>query len=586
MSGVRAAPGGGVREEQAADGALAEVRGLTADADGAALLRGVDLSVRAGAVTALVGPSGSGKTTTALALLGESAPGVRLAGSVRVGGTPVVDADGPTSQAPQVRGGVVAYMPQHPGSALNPARRTGAVLTELAGLHGKAAEPEAPVSRSAARAAARAGAVAALEAAQLPVGDDGSGAGVRGVLRRFPHQFSGGQRQRVALAQVLACGPRVLVLDEPGTGLDTVTRMSLARELAALARGGLAVLLLSHDHDMVRALADHVVLLEGGRVAGEGPPERVLPAPPTEPAEPSAAETGAEEPAEHVQPSESAASSEREGGAAGGCALDVHGLTAWLRPGGRQQVLDEVSLALPAGGCVALAGRSGSGKTTLARCLAGLHERWRGQILLDGAPLPVLRRRDAETTRRVQYVWQEVRGSFDERRGVLAQVARTAVRLRGVPAGQAAREAAELLERLGVAPETAERRPDALSGGELQRAAFARAVLARPDVLVCDEVTTALDGAATERVVAEVRRLRREEGTAVLWIGHDLGLIRTVAGGLVVLDGGRVAEAGDCRAVLRAPAAESTRMLLRAERIGTGRPAPADEPNGAQEPAG
>ncbi len=222
--------------------ALVTVRGLTARAGDTLLLDAVGFDLEEGRVTALVGPSGSGKTTAALSLLGEAGPGVRLTGHVSVGGTAVVDEQGPTAEAAALLGRVVAYMPQHPGSTLNPARRTGSVLAELARLHHPGAAP-------------RDAAAQALAAAQLPPGRD--------LERRFPHQFSGGQRQRVALAQTLVCRPRVLVLDEPSTGLDTVARMRLADELASLARRGLGILLLSHDHDLVRALADHVVVRGG-----------------------------------------------------------------------------------------------------------------------------------------------------------------------------------------------------------------------------------------------------------------------------------------------------------------------------------
>lgn len=582
-----------------------EVTGLTARTGTHRLVDGVDLTVPPGRVTALVGPSGSGKTTTALALLGEAEPGVQLGGTVRVAGRTVVDEDGVTAEAEQVRGGTVAYMPQHPGSALNPARRTGAVLTELARLH--QAEPGA--SRAQRRAAATGQATEALRQAQLPA--------ERGTLRRFAHQFSGGQRQRVALAQVLACDPQVLILDEPGTGLDTVTRMGLARELAALARTGPGILLLSHDHDMVRVLADHVYLLEGGRVTSEGLAETVLPRR-TVPVpgarkpvlgkgdEPDAAADGAG-PRTGTPPSSSAsaeadgstdsadvaelsdagdadtASSERSAPsnlstvpdsaatpatAAATAGLEVRDLNAWLRRGGRSargDVLRSVSLSLPPGGCTGVAGRSGSGKTTLARCIAGLHERARGDVLLDGETLPVLRRRSQQQKRRVQYVWQEVRGSFDERRTVLDQVARTGIRLRDLAPDAAAAEASGLLDRLGISQAMAGRYPGELSGGELQRAAFARALLAAPDVLVCDEVTTALDSDTTERILTEVARLRESEGTAILWIGHDLSLLRTVADQLVVLEDGAVAEAGDCRALLGNPQSPATRLLLNAE---------------------
>ncbi|NLU75587.1 ABC transporter ATP-binding protein [Streptomyces sp. HNM0575] len=522
------------------------VRGLTAHSGDAVLLDGVDMCVPAGQVTALVGPSGSGKTTTALALLGEAEGGVRLSGDVRVDGVRVVDEAGATAEAPRVRGSTVAYMPQHPASTLNPPRRIGSVLAELARLH--RTDPGTR-ERRAARAAARGHASDALRQAQLPP--------ERGVMRRFPHQFSGGQRQRVALAQTLVCGPRALILDEPGTGLDAVTRRDMARELAGLVDEGLTVLLLTHDHDLVRTLATRAVRLAGGRVVDEGPASRVLPG--TRPGTRTAPSSRA--------PSSRAPSPQRHGSpaptAGGGRAvvLQVSGLTAWLRPGRRDEVLHGIDLAVRSGECLGVTGRSGSGKTTLARCLAGLHERHDGRLVLDGDPLPVLRRRTREQKRRVQYVWQETRGSFDERRPVLRQVARTATRLRGIAPEQASREATELLERLGVHPGTANRPPAALSGGELQRAAFARAALALPDVLLCDEITSALDEDSAARVIAEVDRLRREEGTAVLWIAHDLRTLSSAADRLLVLDEGGIAEQGGVREILGGPHAEVTRRL-------------------------
>ncbi|MGW1345793.1 ABC transporter ATP-binding protein [Kribbella sp. NPDC002412] len=497
---------------------LVRVAGLEATAGSAILVDGVSFEVWAGRVTALVGASGSGKTTSALALLGEHTSGVQLSGSVEVDGQLVVDGDGPTAAASGVRGRVVAYMPQHPGSALNPARRVGATLRELEGLH----HPGEGVVRE------------ALRAAQLP--DD------RETLRRFPHQFSGGQRQRVALAQALTCRPKVLVLDEPSTGLDSITRQQLVNELEELAASGFGILLLSHDLDLVRALAKQVVVLSAGQVVDSGGPEVLsakleLPRPSTpSPGKPL---------------------------------LQATSLTASLKPRGRDPILHDVDLAVRPGQCVGVVGRSGSGKTTLARTLAGLHERHTGQILLDGEDLPVLRKRSLEQNRRVQYVWQEVRGSFDERRTVDQQVARTAQRLRGLPAKEAHTEAIETLARLGVSAITAARPPSRLSGGELQRAALARAVLAHPDVLICDEITTALDDRGTTLVVELLNELK-DRGTALVWIGHDLGVVAAVSDHVLVIDAGRVVEEGPPATVMSDPTSELTRRLVSA--AGLGRP--------------
>jgi len=246
-------------------------------------------------------------------------------------------------------------------------------------------------------------------------------------------------------------------------------------------------------------------------------------------------------------------------------------LSASLRARGRDPILQEVDLAVPSGGCVGVVGRSGSGKTTLARSLAGLHERRTGRITLSGQELPVLRKRSPEQVRRVQYVWQEVRGSFDERRRVDAQVARTAERLRGLGHAEAKAEAVATLARLGVSATVAARPPSQLSGGELQRAALARALLARPDVLICDEITTALDDHGTALVVELLTELKAQ-GTALIWIGHDLGLVAAVSDRVLVLDAGRVVEEGPPATVMAKPAHETTQRLVRAARIGRDHP--------------
>ncbi|MFF0343439.1 ABC transporter ATP-binding protein [Kribbella sp. NPDC004875] len=498
---------------------LVRVDNLTATAGDTYLVDGVSFEVVAGEVTALVGASGSGKTTSALALLGDHGDGVRLTGRVEVAGEAVVDGNGVTAAAAGMRGRVVAYMPQHPGSALNPARRIGTTLRELAKLH--AGNPDE-----------------AVRAAQVP--------GDRATLKRFPHQFSGGQRQRVALAQALTCGPDVLVLDEPSTGLDSITRLQLVHELRDLAATGLGILLLSHDLDLVRALAARVVILDAGRVVTSGSTEVLPPAP------------------DHAVPG---TSGDRRP------LLKAMNVSAALRPRGRDVVLRDVDLAVPAGACLGVVGRSGSGKTTLARCLAGLHERMAGAVLLDDAPLPVLRKRNREQHRRVQYVWQEVRGSFDERRPVDQQVARTAQRLRALAPDQAHAEAVATLARLGVAAITAARPPSRLSGGELQRAALARAVLAHPDVLICDEITTALDDRGTALVLDLLSELK-SRGAALIWIGHDLGLVAALADEVLVLDGGRVVEQGPPATLTTAPQHPLTQRLVAAARLGDQEPPP------------
>ncbi|MFJ8041720.1 ABC transporter ATP-binding protein [Kitasatospora sp. NPDC096147] len=440
---------------------LLTLDGLRIELAGRVLVDGIGLTVRPGRVTALLGASGSGKTTTGLAVLGELPPGARRSGTIRT-------APGP-----------VGYVPQHPATVLNPARRIGSQLREL----GTAEEVRAALDRARVERPAE-------------------------LLRRFPHQLSGGQQQRVVIGQALLSGARLLVADEPTTGQDPATRARLVGELAALVRGGLGLLLLSHDLPTVRELADHVVVLRDGRVIESGPAAALL----ADPSHPWTRHLLSTSPPSPPTPPPTSTP-----------LLSAESLTAH-HPGGAL-VLTEVSFTLGAGELLALTGRSGSGKTTLGRCLAGLHPVRQGTVRLDGHPLPPrLRSRSTAQTAAVQYVFQDARAAFDDHRPVLHQVARAAVRLHGRSTRAARTEAAEVLAALGV---PLDGRASTLSGGELQRAALARALLARPRVLVCDEITSGLDAPSRARILAHLAELRRRTALAVVLITHDRELAAT-----------------------------------------------------------
>ncbi|WP_370422898.1 ABC transporter ATP-binding protein [Streptomyces sp. QH1-20] len=507
-------------ESAGAPGPVAEIRGLRVEIDGRALVDGVDLTARPGRVTALVGASGSGKTTTGLALLGEYPAGARVTGDVRVAE------------------GLVGYVPQHPASVLNPARRVGALLHDIA-RHRVRSLP-----RRARGAAARERVLAALASAQLPDG--------RSVLTRYPHQLSGGQQQRVVLAQALLLGARVVVADEPTTGQDALTKRRIVAELAAVARQGIAVVLLSHDLPVVRELADEVLVMREGRVIESGAVEDVWAAP------------------GHLWTRELLHGEEKTAPApvrvpSGAPLLAAEGVTARHR--GTGDLLRGASLTVRAGECLAVVGRSGSGKTTLARCLAGLHSTYDGVVSLDGTPLPrSLRRRNRSQLAAVQYAFQDARAAFDEYRPVLDQVARTAVRLRGVTPRAAEEEARTVLARVGLGEEHARRRPGRLSGGELQRAALARALLARPRVLICDEITSGLDTVTRRGILRLLTELTHEpDGPALVLITHDLDTA-ALATRIAVLDDGEIVEQGETARVLAAPCHAFTRALTAAGR--------------------
>ncbi|MFE7836139.1 ABC transporter ATP-binding protein [Streptomyces sp. NPDC057474] len=542
---------------QAAPAPLAEITDLRVEVGDRAIVDGVSLRVLSGKVTALVGASGSGKTTTGLALLGEFPAGARVTGGVRVA------ADG-----------LVGYVPQHPAAVLNPARRSTALLTDIARTQIR------HLPRGARRTAARERVLRALTDAQLPDAEP--------LLYRYPHQLSGGQQQRVVLAQALLLGARVIVADEPTTGQDALTKSLIVEQLAAVAARGIAVVLLSHDLDVVHALADEVHVMRAGRVVESGPTQRVWSAPrhgwtrQLLCAQPSFTEKAMEA---EVAANTDTESHDRGAPAAVAPVLRVRALAARHRDGSRGTtvVVQAPELTLHARELLAVVGRSGSGKTTLARCLAGLHRDHDGEILLDGTPLPrSLRDRSRGQLAAVQYVFQDARAAFDEHRPVLRQVARTAIRLRGADDRTAEAEALTTLTRLGLPPELVGRRPAQLSGGELQRAALARALLAHPRVLICDEITSGLDTVTRRGILDVLTALLvegegdsdsdsdsdsdgtgRGTGPALVLITHDLDTA-AVAHRIAVMDAGHVIEQGPTRHILTAPQHPFTASLMAA----------------------
>ena len=464
------------------------VRGLSVRAGDRILVSDIDLEITAGVVVAVMGPSGAGKSTIAAAVAGVAIPGL-----VR---------EGVVTPTPGCR---IGYLPQDAAATLNPARRIGAALGELAIIHGR------PPRGLRARRRWRAERVQQLLAqAAFPVD-----ANHRRIWpRRFPFQFSGGQRTRLALAQVLACDPDVLVLDEPSTGLDTVSRRLIVKALDGLRSAGVAILLVTHDAHVAAELGDRVLVVRDGRICEN----------------PSSA-------ADHVG---SPAAVELAGPPAtdppvlgiGHLDVDLAG-TAALR---------QVNLAVNPGELICLVGPSGSGKSTLVRAVAGLTPISGGSVCVDGATLPRLSRRTPGLLADVQYVPQEVRESFEPDRPVIDQVMRTAIRLRRQPADRARDDALRLLSRLGLDESVVSRLPQGLSGGQLRRAALARSVIAEPRILVCDEVTTGLEPELIALIVDVLDAERARRGAAIILATHDLRAVLPRCDRVVVLDEGRITD--------------------------------------------
>jgi peptide/nickel transport system ATP-binding protein len=576
-----------------------EVRDLAVAVEGGApIVEGVSLAVSAGGVLGLVGESGSGKTTTALALLGYTQPGTRIVGGeVRVGGELV---SGRNERAlRRIRGRIVSYVPQDPGNALNPSLRIRGTIQDMLDAHAAAREL-ATVEE-------------ALESVHLPA--DGA------FSRRYPHQLSGGQQQRVTIAVALVCEPPLVVLDEPTTGLDVVTQARILNEIDRLRRErGLALVYVSHDLAVVSRIADRIAVLYAGRIVEEGPTALVLGEPRhpythglvssvpdfTRPRRlqgvPGVAPGVSERPRgctfaprcplrvplcqseepelEEIEPgrrvrcfewprTKSLATPELPHARAARenvPLLAVESLQAeYGRGAARTVVAHDVSFSLGRGECVALVGESGSGKTTIARTVAGLHAPSAGRILLDGVPLaPKVKDRPRAARGRLQLVFQNPYDSLNPRHRVRYAIARPAILLAGLSHRQAAARVAELLERVRLPTRVANRFPDELSGGERQRVAIARALAAEPDLLVCDEITSALDVSVQAAVLEVLEELRADLGLALLFVSHDLGVVAAVADRVVVLESGHVRESGPVGLLLEAPQDEYTRRLIEA----------------------
>lgn len=458
-----------------------QVRGLTATSAERTLVDHIDLDVPARGVTAIIGSSGSGKTTTALALMGEHRPGVSV-----------------TAARTNSAGVRFGFVPQHPSAVLNPVLRLGTALREI--------------ERSAHRAGSTISVAEALQRASFPLD--------RALLRRYPHQLSGGQQQRLVIAHALLTDPTCLIMDEPTTGQDPVHRSVILDEIAQLAESGLTIVLLTHDLGAVRSVADHVIVMAGGRVIETGGTD-LLDAPVQEQ---TRALVGAESRTRQQSRPDRTASP-------GATRLSLADITAGFR---KSAVLENFTVNIEPGECVALVGPSGCGKTTAARVAAGLHQPTAGRVLLDGRPLAgAIHGRVRSDLADIAYVAQDAKAAFDPYRTVWEQILRGPLRLRGATHAAAAAAATHALDRVGLDPQIALQRPGSLSGGEAQRAALARALAVQPSVLICDEVTTGLDPVAQQRVLELLSELTRQHAISLLVISHDTGVVRTIADDVV-----------------------------------------------------
>jgi peptide/nickel transport system ATP-binding protein len=482
------------------------------------IIKGVSIDIAEGEIVALIGESGSGKTTIALTLMGHARPGCRIAGgSVSVAGKDMVSLT--EKQRAKVRGTKVAYVPQSAAAAFNPAATIMDQVIEVTRIHGLMAPDEA-----------RARAVALFRALSLPEPET--------IGSRYPHQVSGGQLQRLSAAMALIGDPKLVIFDEPTTALDVTTQIEVLRAFkSVMKKGGIAGVYVSHDLAVVAQIADRIVVLKGGETQESGTTEEIL------------------NDAKHPYTRELLAAFEpKPRGAAGQDEtaptplLTIENLVAGY--GQRQadglplvRAVEHVSLKVEKGRNLGIIGESGCGKSTLARAIAGILPAAVGKIVFDGKELGrSARERSRDQLREMQIVFQYADTALNPAKSVEDILDRPLVFYHGMDRKARSSRIDELLDMVRLPRNLRHRRPGELSGGQKQRVNFARALAADPKLILCDEITSALDTVVAAAVIDLLKELQRELGLSYIFISHDLSVVEAICDEIVVMYGGKKVE--------------------------------------------
>ncbi len=512
--------------------ALLEIRDLRIEGragdDWLPIVKGVDLQLRRGEVLGIIGESGAGKSTLGLAAMGFVRDGCRIAGgSIRFDGEELVGA--PEARRRALRGRRIAYVAQSAAASFNPAHRLLDQYAEAPVVHGVMGRAEADRD-----------AVELYRRMRLPNPEE--------IGFRYPHQVSGGQLQRAMTAMAMACRPDLIVFDEPTTALDVTTQIEvLAAIRDIVGQFGTAAIYITHDLAVVAQMADRIKVLLRGEEVEEAPTREMIASPR----------------ADYTRSLWGVRSLERppRPEAGGTPVLSVRNVSASY---GAVPVLHDVSFDIGARETVAVVGESGSGKSTTARVIAGLLPPSRGKVLFDGQPLPPdYRARSRDELRRVQMIYQSADTSLNPKLPLRELIGRPAQMYLGLSGRALEDRIRDLLNLIELEPDRfIDRRPGELSGGQKQRVGIARALAAEPRLVICDEVTSALDQIVQEGILRLLDRLQGELGLSYMFITHDLATVRAIADRVVVMQRGRVVEQGPKDEMFQPPHHPYTELLL------------------------